>query len=185
MIRGMCRFITAILPAGADTAALAAIAHRHKRARSPYAHPGLLAQLAADERGWLTTVGHCDCDTPLGRQRNSAAREHDDAAMKWRRKGWSEAKIARALQQRDDGERRRLDKQAAGGTTGLASWRALLEEALTEGSIDTFGLLIHQYTGKLDEAFLLQPPQSVALHEATDAFLSSMQEDTLYRFHRG
>lgn len=95
----MCTFITAVLPASADADAVAAIFRAHGRAFIPGAMYATRAGfLAAGERAFHTTLGHCDCGTPLGRATLSSGRDPSgDMAARLRRKGWSKAKIARAV----------------------------------------------------------------------------------------
>lgn len=90
----MCTFITAVLPASADADAVAAIFRAHGRAFIPGAMYATHAVfLAAGERAFHTTLGHCDCGTPLGRATLSSDRDPSaDMTARLRRKGWSEAK---------------------------------------------------------------------------------------------
>lgn len=178
----MCRFITAILPAGADIAALRAIARRHQRDLRPQANPDLPSQLARGDQCYLTTVGHCDCDSALGRARDAC--QPDDDIGRWRRKGWTEAKIARALRQRGENRHHQMEAQILRMGPDLARWQALLADVLRNTGADGFGLLIHHYAGNLDESFALRSALTIRQSEITAHLLASLEEDTPYRFRR-
>lgn len=100
----MCTFITIVLPAHADRAALETRLRAHRRRLCPQDDTGLARQLTSDEAPFVTTWGHCDCGTPLGLMAPASGASAGKAASmaeRMRRKGWIEAKIGRALAQRD------------------------------------------------------------------------------------
>ena len=190
----MCTFITAILPVEVDRAALETRLHAHRLRLQPQANPGLARQLQAGESAFLTTWGHCDCGTPLGcafaRAGKSSGRPEDRPAVearKLRRKGWGEAKIARALSQREDADVRdarvEAGRTAAGegaDTLGAEAWLQCLRAVLTSGDTPWIGLLHHLYDGSVDREFALQGRErwSVATLDA-DA-LARMREDVVH-----
>ena len=98
----MCHFITATLPKVADRSALDGLARTFGRQFLPLASPAVVAQLPSGVAYFLTTLGHCDCGTTLGSARRAAASAPDWAAeaSKLLDKGWSRAKLQRALDQR-------------------------------------------------------------------------------------
>lgn len=176
----MCRFITATLPATADAAALDAIARRHGRQLQPMSNESIERQIGLDFRYFLTTLGHCDCDTPLGRLAPERLRHQADpaeATRRLRRKGWSEAKIARAQAQQQA-------KREADGTVrgALASWIAFIGEALAYDSRVRIGLLLHDYHGALHADIALQGRQTVSVQALTGDWLERMREEVLYEF---
>lgn len=104
----MCTFITLI--AACDdidriNALLATLDRRgHARRAERVDTPGLRPLLGPQEREYALIRGFCDCGTYLGHARSvtsdrGAARETDIA--RYRRKGWSEARIARAMADKD------------------------------------------------------------------------------------
>lgn len=178
----MCRFITATLPIAADVAALDAIARRHGRQFMPMANASIGRQIGPDLRYFLTTLGHCDCDTPLGRLAPQRLRHQADpaeVAQRMRRKGWSEAKIARAQAQQQA-------KCESDGTAraALAAWVALIGEVLAYDGHTRIGLLLHDYHGALDADIALQGRESVSTQALTGDWLERMREDVLYEFRR-
>lgn len=190
----MCTFITAILPAEADRGALESRLHAHRLRLQPQANPGLARQLQAGEAAFLTTRGHCDCGTALGsacsRAGKSPGRPEDRAAadaLKLRRKGWSEAKIARALSQRDDADVRdarvEAGRTAAGegaDTLGAEAWLQCLREVLASGDTPWIGLLHHVHDGSLDREFALQGRERWSMATLDADALARMREDVVH-----
>ena len=72
----MCYFITLVVR-GSHRAAIAPVVMRHGRRATPIHNPSVESILKPGEAQFLTTVGHCDCGTALGRR---AAQVHDQAA---------------------------------------------------------------------------------------------------------
>lgn len=181
----MCTFITAVLPAHADHAALETRLRAHRRRLRPQDNPGLKRQLASGEAPFVTTWGHCDCGTPLGRMARASGAPADKAASmaeRMRRKGWSEAKIARALAQRDAADVRDARIQADGAASDEGSdtlcadaWLLCLREVLASGGTPWIGLLHHVYDGGLDREF--------ALHGRERWSMATLDADALARMH--
>lgn len=145
----MCTFVT-LIAATDDLARINAIlATRDRRGHTRRAErvdtPGLRACLTADEREYRLARLPCDCGTYLG----SAVRrgnEPDDARAadiaRYRSKGWSEARIARAVADRDRAAARPGRQQP---NEDSAYWIGLLT-ALAEGlGLQQVGLMHHFY----------------------------------------
>jgi hypothetical protein len=105
--------------------------------------PELRALLRPNEREYLLVRPPCDCGTFLGHAVHGAEGGEDDrvaALARYRQKGWSEAKIARAMGDRDRaGERpaRRPPNEDAAYWTGLMT-------ALGQGlGLTRLGLMHH------------------------------------------
>jgi hypothetical protein len=177
----MCHFITLIAPTD-DAAAVASIMERHGRAAKPMDNPSINKVLRNGERQYLTTRGHCDCGTALApRHQTLEAFEEKLAkeAARMRRKGWSEAKIARAI---DD--RRKADaKPDGGGSDSLELWNAALRDLREELKLPYAGLLVRFYSGAIaTEAFTAsrrEVPKGVPWQEA----LASLEHDEVTILH--
>ncbi|TXH65277.1 MAG: hypothetical protein E6Q88_14105 [Lysobacteraceae bacterium] len=186
----MCQFITAVMPADADAGALRKIFRAHGRAFGEYANPALMAQLPRGERCVWTTQGHCDCGTPLGAypKEKVAATEHrrSERIARLRRRGWSEAKIARALDQHDAAEaRERIFRGQEPPPTSLAQWLALIEAALNTKATPWLGLLLNTYRGDVEsEAIVLLGREVVGHGQHREQTLAAMRHGTLYEFRR-
>lgn len=179
----MCRFVTAVLPASAPIAALDALARAHGRQLRPLASPSVQGQLVAGEAYFLTTLGECDCGGPLGRGRSSQTTDWDEKARRLALKGWSPAKVARALGQKREhadadagAEARRVDE-------AMATWVAFIKNMLQPGHVRELGLLLHHYRGPLDEDVTLRERRRVKVTAALPEVLRDLDEDVLYLFH--
>jgi hypothetical protein len=100
----MCTFITMIAASDDLEQINAILATWDRRGQVRRAErvdtPGLRACLAPDEREYWLTRAPCDCGTYLGHAVQPVANpDHELAAdtARYRRKGWSQARIARAL----------------------------------------------------------------------------------------
>jgi hypothetical protein len=112
----MCRFITAFLPGSADLSAAAATFDRHHLGFTKIDNPHVLAQVLPSEVFLLTTRSHCDCGTALGSQARSHPddlRAMDQQCGKFRKRGWSEAKILRWQEQKHMSEEKLLRAEEA------------------------------------------------------------------------
>jgi hypothetical protein len=200
----MCYFITAILASDVDTAgivAITAVFRAHGRACQPYVNTALAVQIGDAERSYYTTIGHCDCGTPLGsaavaaassggdddvdRKAADAHQAHAIEAARLRRKGWSEAKIARALTQRDEAQARPRRRREEPTQTSLDQWCALIRETLATSRIAFVGLLLHDYRGSInDEDIALKGRQTFRANDLNETALAAMREDTICEFRR-
>lgn len=174
----MCYFITAVLPGGARLPEAQAVAERFGRRLEPVHNSGVQRQLRAGEQYCVTTVGHCDCGTALGslaRARHEKAHAAESKARKLAARGWSAAKIERAL---GDGRRAAGERRAS---EEIASWQNLIA-ALHAAGVSYLGILVHFHQRGLgDEPIDLRGRVTVEASGTLDA-LTSMAEDTLYEF---
>ncbi len=182
----MCRFITAVLSKDADIEATAAVFRTYGRECVAFVNSSLAAQIGHAENVYFTTRVHCDCNTLLGSSVTSLdagdAREIDAARL--RRKGWSEAKIARALDQRNDANAR--PPRSDPSQTSLSAWCALIRDTLSSSSRTQYvGLLLHAYhSGMSEEEIVLRERVTLHATELNEASLAAMREDTIYEFGR-
>lgn len=178
----MCTFITAVLPASADADAVAAIFRAHGRAFIPGAMYATHAVfLAAGERAFHTTLGHCDCGTPLGRATLSSDRDPSaDMAARLRRKGWSEAKIARAVAQRAEADARPPRPSGEPGQTSLAGWVALIEAVMASGATPSVGLYWENTPGAGDEPVSSAQRVRIARASLDETILAGMAKGVIH-----
>ena len=179
----MCYYVTAILPRDVSLASLGPIATQFGRQLTPLTGPGLGAYLAPGEQYVLTTAGPCDCDTALGHQGRASRRgegPQDDAARRLAAKGWSNARIARSLAQREKAQARHTAK----ADTDLARWEGFLRAVLDTG-VAYVGLVLHCYEGPVAAGVALTGRQIVPVCRETPplrAALASLREDCRYDF---
>ena len=183
----MCHFVIAVLPASAPLPALEAVARTHDRALRPFANATLQAQLRPDQRAYVTTSGHCDCGTVLGHDLGAgrARADADDEHRRLARKGWSEAKIARALGHKRDHEAAEAAKKHAAVARDRARWMAFVNDMVSPGRGAEFGLLVHMFRGGFDEEdFVLDGSEAVRIDAGLGDALGAMRDDVLYFFRR-
>lgn len=182
----MCTFITAVLPASADADAVAAIFRAHGRvcvARP--ADAGESRALATGERLFHTTPTHCDCGTPLGRSTWGSGRDKSaDMAARLRRKGWSEAKIARAVMQRAEADARPPRPRGEPAPTSLAEWVALIDAVLASRATPSLGLYWENTPGADDDSVSSTPRVRIPRSSLDDAVLAGMAEGVIHAFER-
>jgi hypothetical protein len=173
-----------VLPGSADHVHLDALAREHGRRFEPLSNPSIEAQLQPGERYFLTTLGHCDCGTPLGALAQAARRAPDWAAQEQRllRKGWSKAKVARAIAQKQEGVRTSAAASARTTLETAAGWVAFIRAVLASGKTSHLGLLLHMYSGSIEGRVELEGRHGVRPGDLTGEFLGQLKEDVLYVF---
>lgn len=175
----MCHFITAVLPSSAAHGELDALARLHGRRFQPMSTPSIEAQIGPGERYFSTTVGHCDCGTPLGALARGGAPDWEAQAQRLRKKGWSGAKVARSLAQK------KADFDASAAPEGdTRAWLDFIRAVLDSGMTSHLGLLLHMYSGSLDAPIELAGRETVRTNALTVELLGHMREDVLYVFQR-
>jgi len=186
----MCDYILGVVPREAELVRCRAIARAAHRNFEPVANAHLLAQLDPGDR--LFYVGSrstCDCGTALGLlYKGGHGPRSDDIerqAARLRKRGWSEAKVARW----------RYSKQVA-ATPDLAeeertlrvhepmidTWVDLLNEMLAS-STPRFGLLVHWGNGGCDR-FEIEERREFSMRFLQRRSLLEMPHDTLFSFFR-
>ncbi len=121
---------------------------RHGRAADPIDNPSVRKVLREGERQFLTTYGHCDCGTVLAPRHDTLETFEDKRATeeaRLRRKGWSEAKIGRAIK-----DRRKADaRPGGGGPDSLELWNAALHDLREDLKLPYAGLFVRSYSGAI------------------------------------
>ena len=144
----MCHFITLILPAN-DVDAVRMVMERHGRAASTIDNPSIRKVLQASERQYRTTCGHCDCGTVLVPRHDTPegiAGKRAKQVSRWRRKRWSDVKIARVMD-----EQRKADARPHGREVdSFELWTAVLKDIRDDLRLPYAGLFVRSYFGALD-----------------------------------
>lgn len=185
----MCHYITATLPHSVNPESVAPLFETHKLGFEVISNPHVLSQVEAGDWYVLTTRGHCDCGTALGSLNNPAASEmasYERELKKFRKQGWSEAKIKRWLEQKEQTKERHLredEARAQGSTPELDQWVDFITDMLTSGRTRGIGLLLHMYQrGVESERIDLLGKERVRVADLTPERLLRMKEDVLYEF---
>jgi hypothetical protein len=175
----MCHFVTLIAPTD-DAAAVRAIMDRHGRGAGPIDNPSIRKVLRDGDHQYLTTRGHCDCGTILSPRHPSPEAFEDELAKegsRLKRKGWSQAKIARAIE-----DRRRADaRPRGGGPDSIELWSALLIDLKEELKLPYVGLLVRAYSGAIETEVFAAKRRELPRGAGHDA-LTSLREDEVTIF---
>lgn len=180
----MCHYITAVLPTAADHRDLDAVARGYGRQFLPVSNPSIASQIGRDEAYFMTTTEHCDCGTPLGALAAGAGRAPDWPEQEQRllRKGWSKAKAARAIAQRQASLRASVEGSAEAQLQAMSSWLDFIRAIVGSGKTSYLGLLLHMYSGSIESRIDLLGRETVHLSELSGDRLGRMREDVLYVF---
>jgi len=121
---------------------------RHGRAAKPVDDPSIRTVLGEGEHQYLTTRGHCDCGTVLSPRHDTPEAFEEKLSKeeaRMRRKGWSETKVARAME-----DRRKADaRPSGGGSDSLELWNAVLRDLTNELKLPYVGLFVRFYSGAI------------------------------------
>lgn len=171
----VCHFVTLIAPTD-DAAAVRPVMERYGRTANPIDNPSIRKVLRDDEHQFLTTRGHCDCGTVLAPRHDTTETPEERLAKeeaRMRRKGWSETKIARAIE-----DRRKADaKPGGGGSDSLELWIAALQDLRQELRLPYSGLFVRFYSGAVATENFVASRREVAKGSDWYSALSSLEHD--------
>lgn len=168
----MCRIITAVVPADFDLSARKLLLEQYGMSFEEIKNSFVEAQINGD-RYVRATRAFCDCDALLGIEPKVAVKPSD--IEKRRKKGWSSNKIERWLAEKSIASKDRAEKRAG----ELKHWNAFIDKLL-RGGAKRLGLLVHIYSGRIDEEKVeLQRVERVLLSDL-DKVLLRMELDVLY-----
>ena len=183
----MCHYITATLPHGVDLTLAAPIFESHKLGFQLISNPHVAQQIDSRERYILTTRKYCDCGTALGslsRRRSVKVRGYDLELKRFRKQGWTEAKIKRWVEQKEQTRERHLreDGAIAGSTTPeLESELSFLNDLFDSTNTQKFGILLHWYHANIEsERIEIQRTEKLRLSEVNAERLMRIKDDVLY-----
>lgn len=184
----MCHYITATLPHVVEPNSVAPIFENHKLGFKLISNPHVSLQIDSGDWYLLTTRKYCDCGTALGslNQYVGKVRTYEHDLEKFRKQGWSEAKIDRWLEEKQRTKERRereAESHAQGSTPELDQWLAFLNDLLKSGHARRVGLLLHWYQRSIEsERISIQRRERLELLELNQELLRKMEEDVLYEF---
>ena len=173
----MCTYIAAVLPAGTDAKATGELFKKHDLGFYPiHDRPPAISK---DQLYVLTFTQNCDCGTVLGRGyiRNPHPKEPESEIPKLRKKGWSDAKINRWLEDKT----RKADPHDTRSEEELARWMATIQDIVTSGITTSLGLFVHFYNEGYD-ADIIKRVERVKLMDLSPELLLGLADDTLYEF---
>ncbi|HKR01256.1 MAG TPA: hypothetical protein VJT09_11315 [Pyrinomonadaceae bacterium] len=185
----MCYFVTATLPYNVKVESVASVFESHTLGFELISNPHVSAQVEPGDLYVLTTRGYCDCDTALGLlnpRDNFESVSYERELKKFRKQGWSEAKIQRWLEEKEQAKERYMSvaRQRAEATAPEAGpWVDFIAGLLRSGYTPRIGLLLHMYSGSVSgERVNILGREKVGLRDLNSERLLRMKEDVLYEF---
>jgi hypothetical protein len=161
---------------GVTEADLDAFMRKHQRQAKLVFNASVQKILAPNELHFLTTKGHCDCGTALGRKPRDRKAPSGDDVSKRIAKGWSQAKIDRWLAGKEKAASR---APRASSIDSVAFWAALVRDLRAALSPASVGVLLHFYSGPLGgDKFGLRRVE-IAPPLTIENALDAMSEDEL------
>ncbi|PTA73540.1 MULTISPECIES: hypothetical protein [unclassified Stenotrophomonas] len=177
----MCTFITLFLPTSFPHDEAAAIMQRSGRRLFAQASSSLQAAAGPRWQPWLSAT-HCDCGTALASA--GAAPEWKGDAERWRKKGWSEAKIARAQAEQTARHAQDLQLRRDEALGDADQWLQRIDALLRSGAT-RIGLLVRDYDGAVGARQAKPPERCWSWTQMTAADLVAFEPGTLHWIERG
>lgn len=184
----MCTFISVSLPVSADVVECRHAFHQHGLSLTQAEdHPkGILKT----ENYFFTCSAHCDCGTKLGSAHlakgHDTTHDHERFRKELKRKGWSDAKILRRL---DDLKKNQAKEKRAQEASDehqgdeLLTWTNLIEELLTNKMASHVGITVNDYNGPLSNPKFSLKRTHVARNVLTTNSLSKIEPAELLVIH--
>jgi hypothetical protein len=172
--------ISVFVPRTADIDALEAWSRECGVHRQRLAGPGPARDVVV-----LGTAGMCDCGAAIGAgpsPRDNPA--HLDRIARGRRKrGWSEAKIARAVEQSARARGRQDERREAMAVAGVEEWVTFLKGAPARGGVRSIGLF-YRHDGEWLSAKDMKAArrERLALVALEPPALAHLAEGVIYEF---
>ncbi len=182
----MCHYITATLPKETEPTSVAETFRAHQFGFKLISNPHVARQIEAGDWYVLTTKAHCDCGTALGSFAGQATtvRDYQSELKKFRKQNWSEAKIRRWLEQKEQTRtkhQREDEARTHGGPRELTQWIELIADLFKLGQTRRIGLLLHWYRGDVEsEPIEVLRREKVRMADLSPDRLLKMQEDVVY-----
>jgi hypothetical protein len=179
----MCYYVTAKVPKENNLEVLRPVINKHAFGFTSLTNSFITAQLPKESQYYRATGSYCDCDDGFGYSfhydRTSNQNDLAKHAHKLRKKGWSEAKIKRSLQERTLAR----GNLRPGITESADRWIMFLREILSSKRTPKIGLITHFYEGDIEtEDFHIKSTQTLALTDLRQETILVLEDDVLYTF---
>jgi len=176
----MCTMISVFVPRTADVDALEAWARECGVHRERLGGPGPARDIVV-----LGTAGMCDCGAAIG-LRPSPHTHAERTARERRKRGWSEAKIARAIAQSTGAGRRQDERKDAIARASVDDWAAFFKGAPARGRIRSIGVFYRHDGGLLSAEDLKEARRErMTLASLEAEALAHLEEGVIYEFVTG
>jgi len=186
----MCLFITTILPEDADLETVRAILSEFGYAYTPPIDcPAVETRIEENEIAFRPTLGMCDCGAELGAQARLMRQSESEAQIvrkieRLRRKGWTQAKIERWLEQKGwalEKNERALREREKRNAPGAEQWAVLFRTILGSGRVGYVGLLLH-WCGHCRARGAPPERELLGFDDLTAESLMRLEEEVVYIF---
>lgn len=179
----MCYFLLATLPAGITLQSINPTADSFGLHFTRVNIPSLQRQFPASETCYFFTNNYCDCHVVIDARRQlegeNADNEISHEMESIRRKGWSEAKIARWYKEKKATADRRNEKRSV--VEDYEQYSAFLHQTLSERLTTHIGLLIHFYSGAISaEEIEVTKTVTLPIDRVSAVTLMALEDDVLY-----
>ena len=133
----------------------------------------------------LGTGGMCDCGVTIGSAAPARhARWHEERSVReLRKRGWSEAKVARSLAQGAEARQRREERKQAMAVARVEEWVTFLKGAPARARVRAIGLFYREDGRTLSAKFLKEARRErISLGTLEPLTLARLDEGVLYDF---
>jgi hypothetical protein len=176
----MCIFILGIIPSDADLQKVKGICESQGFCFD-VVESKCSTKLESKVIGRLTR-DNCDCNTWLGSEVDYDDPPSKDPRQKlidkYRRKGWSENKIERAIAQ----EKPQLIKDTSNKKLEIQNWNLLFSRLLQLCNFNCFGLLMHMYDDSIKHEEFAFDTMEIRQSQCGEKALLNLRRDRLYIF---
>ena len=179
----MCYYITATVPAESNLEVLRQVINKHGFGFTSLTNSFITTQLPKGSHYYRATGSYCDCDDGFGYSfhydRHSTQNDITKHTNKLRKKGWSEAKIDRSLQERTLAR----EKLRPGIPESASRWITFIHEILSAKRTPKVGLITHFYHGDIEtEDYHIKSTKTLVLTDLRQETILGLEDDVLYTF---
>jgi len=184
----MCHFITAISSGNINVESINKIGKDFELEFENCENDFIQSQLKANEHYIAKVSKYCDCGTLLGslnkKKTNNLQRVEKTELEKLKKKGWSDSKIERFIADKNKNTQKyafSFEQQRERAVENIKEWTDFISRLFAETSIETFGLLLHWYSGSVEnERIKINNREIISAIDLTGMNLLEMDEDNLY-----
>lgn len=178
----MCKFITLIIQPKIEIEKFKNIFSTHNFNSSSVENQSIRQQYGKDANIIFPTKAHCDCGSVIGIPSNNLSEEEKQQRLhkqidKLKKKGWSNIKIERWLQERykdNKQENRELEKKEE-----CNNWIAFFKRLLADKNVKQVSILAHWYHSDiLTETITLKESIKIKADDLNVTVLSNLLYDT-------
>ena len=184
----MCHFITGVFSGNVTVESINAIGKDFELKFENCENDFIQSQLKTSEHYIAKVSKYCDCGTLLGslneEKANNIQRTEKAELEKLKKKGWSDSKIERFIADKNKNIQKHafsFEQQREHAIENIKEWTDFINRLFAKTSIETFGLLLHWYSGSVEnERIKINGKEIVSKIDFTGMKLLEMEEGKLY-----